>query len=82
VIKKTNLSKSARARARVSRKVAISRGQTPLATVVKRTCCGVWPIKCRQGSKRNKSNCQFWKKLTFDWLVGEPQDLFGQRPQN
>jgi hypothetical protein len=21
--------------------------------------CGVWPIKCRQGSETNKSNCQF-----------------------
>jgi hypothetical protein len=28
--------------------------------------CGVWPIKCRQGVKTNKSNCQFWKKSTFD----------------
>jgi hypothetical protein len=28
--------------------------------------CGVWPIKCRQGSKTNKSTCQFWKKLIFD----------------
>jgi hypothetical protein len=44
--------------------------------------CGVWPIKCRQGSKTNKSNYQFWKKLTFDWLVESPnRDLFGQRPQ-
>jgi hypothetical protein len=30
--------------------------------------CSVWPIKCRQGSKTKKSNCEFWKKLTFDWL--------------
>jgi hypothetical protein len=43
---------------------------------------GVWPIKCRQGSKTNKSSCEFWKKLTFDWLVDNPsQDLFGQIPQ-
>jgi hypothetical protein len=47
-----------------------------------RTYSGVWPIKCRQGSKTNKSDCQFWKKLTFDWIVNNPgQDLFGQRPQ-
>jgi hypothetical protein len=26
-------------------------------------CCGVWKIKCRQGSKMNKSNCRFWRKL-------------------
>jgi hypothetical protein len=26
-------------------------------------CCGVWPIKCRQGSKTNKPNL---KKLAFD----------------
>jgi hypothetical protein len=32
------------------------------------TYCGVWPIKCRQGSKTNKSNFRFWKKLTLDWL--------------
>ena len=30
---------------------------------------GVWPIKCRQGSKTNKSNCQFWKKPTYNKLV-------------
>jgi hypothetical protein len=30
--------------------------------------CGVWLIKCRQGSKTNKSKCRFWKKLTFDRL--------------
>ena len=42
----------------------------------------VWPIKRRQASKRNKPNCQLWKKLTFDWLVDNPsQDLFGQKPQ-
>jgi hypothetical protein len=35
-------------------------------------------FKCRQGSKTNKSNCEFWKKLTFDWFV---QDLFGHTPQ-
>jgi hypothetical protein len=47
------------------------------------TYCGVWLIKCRQGrSKANESDCQFWKKLTFDWLVDNSgQDLFGQRPQ-
>jgi hypothetical protein len=29
--------------------------------------CDVWLInKCRQGSKTNKSNCQFWNKLIFD----------------
>jgi hypothetical protein len=27
--------------------------------------------KCRQRSKTNKSNCQFSKNLTFDWLVDE-----------
>ena len=31
--------------------------------------CGIWPIQCRQESKTNESNCQFYKKLTFDWLV-------------
>jgi hypothetical protein len=47
------------------------------------TYCGVWPIKCRQGrSKTNESDCRFWEKLTFDWLVdNSSQDLFGQRPQ-
>ena len=36
-----------------------------------------------KGLKRtNKSNCQFWKKSTYDWLVDNPsQDLFGQKPQ-
>jgi len=44
--------------------------------------CGVWPIKCRQESKTKKSNCQFWKNSTYDWLLNNPsQDLFGQRPQ-
>jgi hypothetical protein len=33
--------------------------------------CGVWPIKCRQGSKTNKLNCQFWMKSTYDWLCRE-----------
>jgi hypothetical protein len=33
--------------------------------------CGAWPIKCRQGSKTNKSKCRFWKKLIFDWRVDE-----------
>jgi hypothetical protein len=43
--------------------------------------CGVWPIKCRRGSKTNKSNCQFGKKSIFDWFVNSPiQDLFSQRP--
>jgi hypothetical protein len=44
---------------------------------------GVWPIKCCQGSKTNKSNCRFWKKSIYDWLVeNRSQDLFGQRPQD
>jgi hypothetical protein len=44
--------------------------------------CGIWPIKCHQGSKTNKSKFRVWKQLTFDWLVDNPsQDLFGQRPQ-
>jgi hypothetical protein len=45
------------------------------------TCsyCGVSPIKCRQG-QNEQTNCRFWKKLTFDWLVDNPtKDLFGQR---
>jgi hypothetical protein len=43
---------------------------------------GVWPNKCRQGSKTNKLNCEFWKKLTFDWLiVNLGRDLFGQTTQ-
>ena len=34
-------------------------------------------LKCLQGSKTNKSNCQVWKKLTCDWLEEDPsQDLF------
>jgi hypothetical protein len=45
--------------------------------------CGVWPIKYRQGSKTNKSNCRFWKKPTYDWLVEDlSQYLFGQRQQS
>ena len=69
------------------RKSLIANGQMsgviPLRNHVQNIyCCAVWPIKCRQGSKTNKSNCQFWKKLTFDWLVESPsQGLFGQRPQ-
>jgi hypothetical protein len=44
--------------------------------------CDVWPIKCRQESKTNKSNCQFRKKSTCDWLVDNSnQDLFGEKPQ-
>jgi hypothetical protein len=31
--------------------------------------CGVWPIKCRPRAKTNKSNCRFWRKSTYDWLV-------------
>jgi hypothetical protein len=31
----------------------------------------------------NKSNCEFWKNLKFDWLIVNPsQDLFGQTPQS
>jgi hypothetical protein len=37
---------------------------------------GVWPIKCRQGSKTNKSNCSLWMKLTFDWVVDNPSHDF------
>jgi hypothetical protein len=38
--------------------------------------CDVEPIKCCQGSKTNKSNCQFGKKSTYNWLVDHPsQDL-------
>ena len=34
------------------------------------------------GSKTNISNCRFWKKLTYDWLVDNPtRALFGQRSQ-
>jgi hypothetical protein len=30
----------------------------------------------------NQTNCRFWKKFTFNWLVDNPsQDAFGQRPQ-
>jgi hypothetical protein len=44
-----------------------------------RVYCGVWPIKCRQGSKTDKSNCQVLKKSTYDWLVGNPsQDLLAR----
>jgi hypothetical protein len=38
--------------------------------------CNVWPIKCRQESKTNKSNCQFWKKSTCDWLVDNSKSGF------
>ena len=49
---------------------------------LQRDYCGVWPIKCLQGLKRYKSNCQFSKKLTFDKIVDYPsQDLLGQKPQ-
>jgi hypothetical protein len=45
--------------------------------------CDLWLIKCRQGSKMNKSNCRPWKKSTYDWLVDNPsQDLIGQKPQH
>jgi hypothetical protein len=41
-----------------------------------------WRLKYSQGFKTNKSNRQFWKKLTFDWLVGNSRcDLFEQRLQ-
>jgi hypothetical protein len=30
--------------------------------------CGVWPIKCRQGVKTNKSSCQFWNLISL-WTV-------------
>jgi hypothetical protein len=54
-----------------------------LPTNLSSTFGGVWLIKCRQGSKTNKSIYQFWKKLTFDWIEENPsQDLFGQRPQD
>jgi hypothetical protein len=54
-----------------------------LPTNLSSTFGGVWLIKCRQGSKTHKSIYQFWKKLTFDWIVENPsQDLFGQRPQD
>jgi len=44
--------------------------------------CGLWPIKYRQLSKTNKSNYQFWKNSTYDWLIDNlSQDLFGQRLQ-
>jgi hypothetical protein len=33
---------------------------------IRKYCSGVWPTKCHQGSKTNKSNCQFWIKLIFD----------------
>jgi len=32
-------------------------------------CCPVWPIKCRQGSKTDKSNCQFWENPRYDCLL-------------
>jgi hypothetical protein len=40
-------------------------------------------MKCRQGSKTDKSNSQFWKKLKFDRLLESPsQYLCDQRPSN
>jgi hypothetical protein len=55
----------------------------PQENFLRRSYCGVWPIKCRQGSKTNKSNSQFWKKLKFDWLLENPsQYLCDQRPSN
>jgi hypothetical protein len=77
-------------------RITCSGAQTPVALAVPHTCpakactehatpatlLGVWPIKCPRGSKTNKSNCQFWKNSTYNWLVDNPsQDLFGQRPQ-
>ena len=32
-------------------------------------CCGLWPIRCRRGSKTNKSNCQVWNKFIYYWLL-------------
>jgi hypothetical protein len=39
---------------------------------IRKVNCGVWQIKCHQGSKTNKSNCQFCKKLTFDSFRRDP----------
>jgi hypothetical protein len=39
-------------------------------------------LKCRQGSKTNKSNREFWEKLTFDWLVANPAGLLGEFPSS
>jgi hypothetical protein len=36
----------------------------------------------RQRSKTNKSNREFWKKLTFDWLVVNPAGLLGEFPSS
>jgi hypothetical protein len=35
--------------------------------------CGLWPIRCRRGSKTNKSNCQAWKKSTYYLLSRQSQ---------
>jgi hypothetical protein len=43
----------------------------------------LWPMKCRQRAKTNKSNCQFWKNSTYDWLGDNPsRDQFGKTPRD
>jgi hypothetical protein len=34
-------------------------------------CC-LWPIKCHQGYETNISNCENWKKVTFNCGVVTP----------
>jgi hypothetical protein len=36
----------------------------------------VWPTKCRQESKANKSNCRFEKKWTYYWLLAIPVRIY------
>ena len=33
-----------------------------------RVYCGLCPINWNQGPETNRSHCEDWKKLTFDWL--------------
>ena len=40
--------------------------------------CGLWTIKCRQGSGKNKSNCSFLEKLTFGWFRRESLPTFNR----
>jgi hypothetical protein len=45
---------------------------------LKRCYCGLRPIESNLESETNKSNCQFWKDSTYDWLVYNPsQDMKG-----
>jgi hypothetical protein len=54
--------------------VAFAGGQ--LSQLPSVTYCGLWPIKCRKGSEKYKSNCWFWEKLTIGWFGRDSQPTF------